>query len=117
MDPTPIDPATTTREALRAAVRDAMRARDRERLAALRGAVSAIDQAEAVDPTGHVPAVGGSGDVPRRVLTTADVARVLRAEIDEHRAAADAARGRGDDDTVARLDARAGAVEPFVPLP
>lgn len=92
-----------------------MRARDRGTAAALRGALSAIDQAEAVAADGHEATIGALGDVARRELTTADVTRVLRAEIVEHERAAAFHRERGEDDRAGVLMAQARAVARFLP--
>jgi uncharacterized protein YqeY len=88
---------TALRDRLRAALPTAMKARDRVTVAALRGALSAIDNAEAVD---HTPAAGtslaieslpvgaGAAEVARRLLTDADVERIVRAEVADREAAA-----------------------------
>ncbi len=76
---------------LRAALTAAMKARDETATAALRSALSAIGNAEAVDGAvgqpGDSPIAGavsglGAGDVPRQLLTEHDVAAVVLAEVD-----------------------------------
>src|SRR2546423_1232971 len=84
-----------------------MKARDRVALAALRSALAAIDNAEAVDappvPGGSLaiertPVGVGAAELARRELTEADVERIVRADIDQRE---EAARG---DDLVGRPD-------------
>ncbi|MEN3308686.1 MAG: uncharacterized protein V7603_4888 [Micromonosporaceae bacterium] len=74
-----------------------MKARDRVAVAALRAALAAIDNAEAVDRAPavdkrlaieQIPVGVGAAEVARQVLTEADVARIVRAEVDEREAAA-----------------------------
>lgn len=82
------------------ALRAALKARDAAAVSALRSVLSAISNAEAVEPdqaptarTGNPHIVGavtglGAAEVQRRQLTEAQVAQILQAEIDErHRAA------------------------------
>ncbi|MVU76605.1 hypothetical protein GPX89_05020 [Nocardia sp. ET3-3] len=83
------------RDRLRTALPAAMKARDRAATAALRSALAAIDNAEAVDGSeiraGAIEnsAVGlGTAEVARRELTEADVAAIVRAEIDDRLTAA-----------------------------
>lgn len=89
------------RDRLRTALRAAMRARDAVAVSVLRGALSALDNAEAV-PTDvpDAPAVAshpriagtaaglGAAEVERRVLTADEERDVVLAEIDERLAAA-----------------------------
>lgn len=82
------------RDQLQSRLRTAMRSRDRATVSALRGALGAIDNAEAVP----VPEGGaGTTEVPRRELTETEVRAVIRAEADEHRAGADAVRPHDPD--------------------
>ena len=83
-------------EQLRAALRTAIKARDRVAVTALRSALAAIENAEAVEVTGAAqhglaieqsPGLGGA-EVQRRTLTEADVARIVDAEIADREAAA-----------------------------
>lgn len=83
------------RAAMRRDLVIALKARDTETVAALRTAIAAIDNAEAVD-TGAVPASApagpvagataglGSSEVPRRVLTAAEQKSVVSAVIAEY---------------------------------
>ena len=100
------------RARLRADLTTAMKARDKEAVAALRSVLASFDNAEAVPvpaPATGPPAsseyvagtsVGlGSAEVARRELTRDDQRTVRRAQIDEGLAEADtyAAHGRPDD--------------------
>ena len=85
---------------LRRALRDALKARDAGTVSALRTAMSAISNAEAVEPGPGLPAGTGSthfagavtgvgaGEAQRRHLTEADVAAIVRQEVAEREAAA-----------------------------
>jgi hypothetical protein len=86
---------TTLRDALLAARKD----RDATRVSALRSALSAIDNAEAVDATHDVLASGtiagavtglGAAEVARRELSDAEIRQLVRVEVDERMTAADA---------------------------
>lgn len=81
------------REELRTALTGALRSRDKVAIGALRSAIAAIDNAEAVpadtplaaSPGGeHVAGAvlgAGTADVPRRELTAADLRAIVTAEI------------------------------------
>lgn len=93
---TPPAATSSLRARLRAALPVAMKARDRSATAALRSALGAIDNAEAVDGSGiragaiENSAVGlGTAERARRHLTESDIAAIVRTEIDERRTAAD----------------------------
>ncbi len=84
----------TIRERLRDALAVAMKARDRSAITALRSALSAIDNAEAVDTPDTPAAVDdspiagsirglGAGEGVRRALSEDDVAALVRTEIDD----------------------------------
>lgn len=85
-------------EQLRAGLRTAMRSRDAAATAALRSALGALGNATSVPvqapaPTGDEhfagSAVGvGAAEAPRRTLTPAEEAAVVRAEISERETAA-----------------------------
>lgn len=85
------------RQRLRVALVSAMKARDTVATPALRSALSAIDNAEAV-PVGsealkglaiEEAAIGaGATEAARRTLTETDIEAVVRADIDERTAAA-----------------------------
>ena len=85
---------------MRRALGDALKARDAGTVSALRSAMSAIGNAEAVEPgpgrpagTGSAHFAGavaglGAGEAERRRLTEADVAAIVRQEAAERHAAA-----------------------------
>ncbi|WP_228002836.1 hypothetical protein [Nocardia australiensis] len=90
-----IDQSGTLRARLRAALPAAIKARDRNAIAALRSALGAIDNAEAIDADEvragaiETSAVGpGAAEARRRDLTDADIERVVRAEIADRTTAA-----------------------------
>jgi uncharacterized protein len=86
------------RNRLRASLTDAMKARDVTAVAALRATIAAIDNAEAVvadlapradgGPIAYAVTGLGAGDVARRTLSDGEVAAIVRAEIEDRRAAA-----------------------------
>ncbi|NJC84120.1 GatB/YqeY domain-containing protein [Planosporangium mesophilum] len=83
------------RDRLRAALPAAMKARDRVAVAALRSALAAIDNAEAVAAPAvrglaieQTPVGVGAAETPRRVLTQAEVEEIVRTEVAEREAAA-----------------------------
>ncbi|MGH3812657.1 MAG: GatB/YqeY domain-containing protein [Pseudonocardiaceae bacterium] len=94
------DGAGTVRDRLRAALPEAMKARDSVAVAALRSALGAIDNAEAVDAgrapqpgAGHARLAGtvsglGAAEVARRSLSAAEMDDVVRAEVVERHTAA-----------------------------
>ncbi|MGX1812070.1 hypothetical protein ACWIGI_40670 [Nocardia sp. NPDC055321] len=105
------------RDRLRAALPAALKARDRTAVAALRSALAAIDNAEAVDASdvraGAIEAAGGLGaaERPRRELTESDVDDIVRAEIDERDSAAtDYAAAAGGAARAAALRAEAAVL-------
>lgn len=99
----------------------ALKARDTAAVSALRSALSAISNAEAVDPipaagassphiAGAVPGLG-AGEVQRRHLTEAQVGQILQAEIaDRHRAAREYDQA-GHADRAGRLRHEAAALQ------
>ncbi len=116
----PTDPRTEglpLRDRLRAALTAAMKRRDRCAAGALRSALGAIDNAEAVDASevraGAIEssAVGlGVAEARRRELTEADIERIVRTEIDERHAAATEYETLGRADRAADLRAEAQAL-------
>ena len=77
------------RDRLRTSLKAALKARDEVATAALRSALSAIANAEAVPPPASKLRLGvGSGEAPRRELSEAEVKAILRAEIEEKQSAA-----------------------------
>jgi uncharacterized protein YqeY len=106
---------STGRERLQAALREALKARDKVAVPALRSALAAIDNAGAVPP-GPAPAAGtggqhvadaaaglGAGEGQRRRLSEGDVDEIVRAEIAERQAAARDYEQRGHADRADRL--------------
>lgn len=86
------------RRDLRNALREAMRERRADAIAALRETLAAIDNAEAVDP-GAAPPVQhgvfaggvaglGAGEVTRRLLSPDEAAAIVEREIEERRSTA-----------------------------
>jgi uncharacterized protein len=108
------------RDQLRAALPAAMKDRDPAAVAALRSALAAIDNAEAVAPSplaglqeGVIPGATaglGSAEAPRVELTEDEIAAIVRAEVDERRAAAGEYAQAGHTDRAARLTAEADAL-------
>jgi uncharacterized protein YqeY len=98
---------------LRGALRGALKDRDAAATAALRSALGAIANAEAVDtvPVDLVPAVGvGAREVARRDLTDDQVAAIVRAEVTDREAAAREYDGLGRPERAERLRAEAAAL-------
>jgi uncharacterized protein YqeY len=114
------------RERMRLDLRTALRARDAAAVAALRSALGALDNAEAVDPSavaapelGTAPTAGaalgvGATEAARRVLDDADVARLLQAEIDEREQAAATFERAGRPDQAERLRGEAGVLAAYL---
>lgn len=72
------------RRTIESDMRNARRARDRETDLVLRSVLQAFDNASAVDYDGRNRATYGlGGDVDRRLLSDADLQKVLRSLIDE----------------------------------
>jgi uncharacterized protein len=110
----------TVRERLGLALRESLRTRDAVASAALRSALSAIGNAEAVSADA-IPAAGTSSahiagaasglraaDVPRRILSEDEMAAIVRAEITDLEQSADqyARAGHADQAEVLRSQAR-----------
>jgi uncharacterized protein len=125
-----IGPSTADAEALRSLLRDdlvaAMRARQSVVVAALRTAVAAIDNAEAVEaPDGaggvaseHVAGavVGvGSTEAERRVLTIGEVRAILRTQIANWTAEADRYDNYEQRDAARQLRSEADALRKYLP--
>ena len=106
-------PGISTR--LRGDLTAALKARDSVTVAALRSALTALDNAGAVEApaswvegTEHVAGAAagvGSTDIARRALTENDVRAILRSQIEEHARAA--SRYAGSDETTSPSDYRA----------
>lgn len=98
-----------------------MKARDRAAVAAIRSALAAIDNAEAVDPA-HAPRPGSTviagaavglhaGEVPRLELSGEQVVALVEAEAVERMAAARHYDELGRPDEAARLRAEAAVLQ------
>jgi uncharacterized protein len=114
------------REELRAALKDAIKARDADAVAVLRTTLSAIDNAEAV-PTEHASTAGGgpiagaveglsAGEAERRELSEGDVVDIVRAEVAELLASAAECSDVGQPDRAAALLAQAAVLRSHVDL-
>lgn len=116
--------AELIRQKLQEGLRRAMKARDAPALAALRSALAAIANAEAVEgtPAGRAstgPFAGavdglGAGEVPRRQLTDADVRMIMDREIAERRDAAAAYDELGETEAATDLRAQAITLERYL---
>jgi hypothetical protein len=110
------------RDRLRHALAAAIRERDTVAVAALRSALGAIDNAEAVGPGQQVaPAAShprlagtvaglGAGEVSRRQLTEPELEAVVRAEVAERTAAAADYERRGRAERAGRLRGEAAVL-------
>lgn len=108
---------------MRQALPEAMRARDRIAVSALRTALAALDNAEAVpveEAGSHGPAVEqspigvGVTEAARRELSEQDVAAILRAEAGERLDAAAQLPAPAHADRAARLRAEAAVLLRFL---
>ncbi|OBF39286.1 glutamyl-tRNA amidotransferase [Mycolicibacterium peregrinum] len=113
-------PAELWRDRLRESLLSARKARDTNRTAAIRSALSAIDNAETpqADQTntriggaiaGAVSGVG-STEVARRVLSDDEVRDLLRAEIDERLSAASGYIANGHHERASELQSQAAVL-------
>jgi uncharacterized protein len=105
----------------------ALKARDDVAVAALRSAIAAIDNAEAVETqdmsrrqasSEHIAgasAGAGSAEAERRVLTEADTHRVLRAQVDERLNAARQYEDLGRGEVAERLRREAELLRAYLP--
>jgi uncharacterized protein YqeY len=114
------------RQRLGESLKVAMNARDAAAMAALRSAMSAVDNAEAVDrsyappPTrivGDVRLGVGAGEVARRELSEQDVVEIVLSEVKERAAAADEYERLGRVEQATRLRAEAAALVAFLEKP
>jgi uncharacterized protein YqeY len=114
------------RATLRADLITAMKARDSDAVAALRTAIAAIDNAEAVDrPDGATATTSehfagahlgvGSTEVARRNLTIDDVHAILQEQMAERSVEADRYDQLGRREAAARLRREANALAKYVP--
>jgi uncharacterized protein len=108
---------------MREALPEAMRARDRVAVSALRSTLAALDNAEAVpaDPAAmrgvaleQSPVGAGAAEVARRELSESDISDIVRAEAAERLDAADQLAAPAHADRVARLRAEAAVLLGFL---
>ena len=106
---------------LRRDLTSAMRARDRAAVSALRSALSAIENAEAVpieqrSPADGVGPVAGAGatDVARRELTDADVLAIVEREAGDRTDSAEQYDRLGQHDHAQRLRAEADVLSRYL---
>lgn len=99
---------------MRRALTEAMRARDRNAVNALRATLAAVDNAEAVpmdeaelSAVAGGPVRAGTTEVARRELDEDAVAGIVRAEVDERLEAAAQLTAVAQEDRAARLRAEA----------
>ncbi|WP_353952054.1 hypothetical protein V6K52_01035 [Knoellia sp. S7-12] len=120
-DATPLPTVDEVRASMRTSLKEAMRGRDKLAVSALRSALSAIDNAEAVpaEPTttrdespiaGAVIGVGAT-EAARRELSLDDVRALMRGEVDERREAAVEIEGAGHPDRAEDLRREADVLE------
>jgi uncharacterized protein YqeY len=102
---------TGVRDHLTTALRDAMRARDGIAVSALRTALGAIANAEAVDAT---TVAAGVTEVDRVALTEEDVVEIVAAEVADLVATGEELRSHGRLDEAAELDRKAAVLRPFI---
>ncbi|KGN31319.1 hypothetical protein N802_04315 [Knoellia sinensis KCTC 19936] len=127
-EPTAVRTVDDLRATMRTALRTAMKDRDRPATSALRSALGAIDNAEAVptEPASFAahdaPIAGavvglGATEAARRELTVEDVHSVLRAEIAERREVAGEIDAAGRPERAADLRREADVLEVFTASP
>ena len=116
------EPGTDVRVRLRLALRAALAARDVVAVSALRSALAAIGNAEAVDPGPAVTVAAdnpyvagavagpGAGQGRRRSLSAAEIDQILHAEISEREAAAREYERLGRSGQAERLRSEAGVL-------
>lgn len=114
---------STVRARMRADLTTAIKSRDRVSITALRSALAAIDNAEAVAvdrsaPTTslseHVAGAAGPSEVARRDLTEAEIIGLVVAELDERDIAATEYENAGRLDRAATIRAEADALRGYV---
>ncbi len=118
-------PGISTR--LRGDLTAALKARDSVTVAALRSALTALDNAGAVEVpasrvegTEHIAGAAagvGSTDIARRMLSENDVRAILRSQIEEHSRAASEYARIGRDDIAERLQSEAEVLAAYVAGP
>lgn len=113
-----MNPATIIRDRIRNDLKTAMRARDMERVRALRSTLGAIDNAEAVPTTARAGAIedasvgAGSTEAARRELSVTEVRNVIEQEVDERETAANECAERAPE-WAERLRAEAAVIAAY----
>lgn len=121
------DHAADFQDRLRADLKVAMKARDRDAVTALRTLIGAVDNAQAVaapesaasatsGPVAGASAGVGSTEVARRALTTAELEAIARAEIDEREASVAVYLEHGQAGEAERLQREAAALRPYLDI-
>ncbi len=122
------DDPRALRAALRAGLTTALKTRDTDAVSALRTAIAAIDNAQAVpasvpSPTtasAHVAGAAsgaGSTEAPRRHLGRGEPHDILRAQIAEHAREADRYQMLGREETAERLRRQARTLNAYLRTP
>lgn len=105
----------TVLERLRADLKVALANRDRLEVSQIRTLIAAVENAEAVEvETSTRPRFGLDHDVPRRVLDTEDVTRIVTLERDELVDSVSRYRELGLVDEAAELETRLRIVERYL---
>ena len=104
------------RERMRADLTAALRERDRAAIVALRTALAAVANGEAVPASDKYqePVVGQFNEAARRHLTDGDILQILRSEAAERRAAIDAYETLGRHAEAIRLRAELAVLDRYL---
>jgi uncharacterized protein YqeY len=110
-----VDDVTPVLDRLRADLRVAMKARDRDTVTALRTAIAAIANAEAPPDDGSARETHGAlVQHDRLVLTAADVTRILREQVTDRHDTISRIGPDGPPDALASLHAEISVLERYV---
>ena len=116
------------RDILRRGLTRAMKAREPDAVSALRTAIAAIDNAEAVPAPDESPATTsghiagahagiGAAEAARRNLSPSEQQAILRDQVSAYNAEADRYTALGQQDAAARLRAQAGLLSAYLHEP
>jgi uncharacterized protein YqeY len=106
---------STLRQQLSDALPEAMKAKERATVDAVRSALAAVANAEAVDTAGMTSRTGTyATEVERRQLTESQVEAIVREVHDELRAASDEMRSLGQQARATELADQADALQRFL---
>ena len=101
-----LNSAIPLRQRLKADLHGAVKARQNHVVSTLRSTLAEIDNAEAVEvDTSIVPLVGRSNDVPRKILTEAQIRAILQREADQIKLALAEYESVGQTEKAAELQA------------